>query len=247
MPRAIPRGPVFRIDGIEPDTDLAWFYAGPWGQREFWREVARVGLELKDKSLARGLDIHGKKMQISEKTRQNRRSAMGPAYYRAPALTPSFEASRTRSYLRAEPDATGVTFFWRYDPRTRDSWGVILDYQKRAGRNVIGMSQLDLNRVARHMERWWAANRLRLAMRGTARRLVTGEVLSISRPLVVQPVAPINRVRPQPVPLPPVVVDLSQYTLLNGSAAQIERAAAAGTFTGFRRRTGGPSPLFKKR
>lgn len=223
----------FRLAGLEPADDVAWRLAGPVAHLAFWREAARYGLIVKDKSLARGLDKHGERMEISERTRENRRSAMGRAYPHAPALTPSFGRSRTRSYLRARADSTGVTYFWRFDRRLGHSWGLILTYQAGAGRDVIGFSAADHELIARHMAWWWRRHRTRLAM---PRAVVNGLVVELAAPVprlprVVQPVVP--RV------VQPVVQDLSRYTFGSDAERQrAERAQAAGTATGFRRGPG---------
>lgn len=245
MSKAIPRGPLFRIDGIEPSHDVAWHFAGAAGRKKFWSEAMRFGLLTKDASLSKGLSIEGERMRISERTRKNRRSAMGPAYYRAPALTPSFEASRTRSYLRAEVIGDGVTFWWRFDPRTKDSWGVILEYQKHAGRNVIGLSSDDLDKIYRHMQRWWVDNRMRLGVMGAAthHRKVGGSTVFVAAEHPAVQIArqapmrvPLRLVRPRPVPVPDWkddAIDDKDKTLVESSIAN------GGFFSGFRRPQGG--------
>lgn len=227
MPKAIPRGPLIRIEGLEPRDDPAWSMAGPRGHKAFYTFVAQDALRLKLKSLERGLDIYGKTMRIRESTRQNRKSAMGPAYYRAPALTPSFEASRTRAYLRAEGDATGATLWWRHDPRTGDSWGVILQYQADFrsdiapnGRNVIGMSEGDLDKNYRNAMRWWQANRVRLAQAGVSSGSRGGRLVLNLPPVLVAP----KGTAPPPLIVPPVapgaVPTFAQLVNLNLTQAQ---------------------------
>ena len=219
----------FRLTGIEPRDDVAWMLGGPRAKLAFWREAARYGLIIKDKSLARGLDKHGERMEISQRTRDHRQSAMGRAYRHAPPLTPAFRKSRTRSYLRARADDSGATFFWRFDRRTGASWGVILTYQAGAGRDVIGFSDGDLALIVRHMTWWWRRNRMRLAM---PRAVVNGLTVELAAPppqlpRVVQPVAAGPR------------QDLSRFTFGSKEARQrAERAQAAGTSTGFRRGPG---------
>jgi hypothetical protein len=237
MAKAIPRGPLFRVEGIEPSDDPAWFLAGERGRKAFWNEVRAITLKIKDASLSKGLSIEGDVMQITEYTRKHRRSAMGPAYYRAPALTPSFEASRTRSYLRAEVIGEGVTCWWRHDHRTKGSWGLILQYQKEQGRNVIGLSADDLDKIYRLAHRWWATYRKRY---DTPPKPTPVQVVLPMPVAVPQPVRkPAIAARP-PIVLPPVVavqpvLDWTDITVSKRDKSRAEKSAALGTFSGGKR------------
>jgi hypothetical protein len=190
----------FRIDGIEPSQDIAWVLAGPKGQRAFWQEVARWGLKVKDESIRKGLDIYGEPLKpISERTRNNRVSAMGKAYRNAPPLTPAYGKSRTRSYLRAIVEKDGVYIQWRFDRRIGNSWGVILRHQAGQGRNVIGLSVEDLDSIYDHAMRWWRTYRKKFAIAG-ATEAVTPKV--VARFNNAPPPKPI----PAPVPSQPLTV-----------------------------------------
>jgi hypothetical protein len=153
----------------------------------FWSYVVAEGLKEKDRELARGLDAEGRPLKpISAETRKHRRSAMTPTGRgdpSAPPLTPGRALSRTRSLLagRAYPDR--AEFWWRFDPYTYDSWARILRYQRRKGRDVLGLSSAGLARVA---ARSWQA----------FARQQAGKPGAVPPPPLVQPA---------PAPAPPIL------------------------------------------
>lgn len=155
---------------VEPRDDPAWLWAGTALKGRFRREAAIIAASEWDKSRRRGLDRFGRPLApISEYTYNNRRSAMGDADPDAPPLTPAYELSRTRSFLRKRTTDRGVYFWWIRDPRVRRSWGVILNYhatgQVRGApiRDVIGFSDAEKAAIKAHMRRWWDARRKRAA------------------------------------------------------------------------------------
>lgn len=125
----------------------------------FWGWVVEIGLRVKNRELAQGLDKDGKKLKpIKAKTRKYRRSAMTLTKGRAlsgPPLMPARELSRTRSLLAGRATEDAAVFYWRFDPFVGDSWGVILAYQAKKGRDVVGLSAEGVARVrAEAWERW---------------------------------------------------------------------------------------------
>jgi hypothetical protein len=155
---------------VEPRDDPAWLWAGTALKGRFRREAAIIAASEWDKSRRKGLDRFGRALAlISEHTYNNRRSAMGDADPDAPPLTPAYDLSRTRSFLRKRNTDRGVYFWWKYDPRVRRSWGVILGYhatgQVRGApvRDVIGFSDAEKTAIKAHMRRWWDARRQRAA------------------------------------------------------------------------------------
>jgi hypothetical protein len=154
---------VFRVKGIEPAHDPAWAAAPEPLRREFWAAVVKIVLDLKDKSLAKGLDRHGQALvPIAASTRAHRHSAMGTADPDAPPLTPAYGLSRTRSLLAGRAFATHAEFFWKFDTRTGATWGKILLLHRKGGKNlpvrdVIGLSPADQSEARRRAWAWWAA------------------------------------------------------------------------------------------
>ena len=148
---------VFTVEGIAPEREWAWHLAGEGVHRQFWRAVVTYVIDAKDISLAKGLDRHGSPLRpISERTRRNRKSAMGKADKFAPPLTPAHGLSRTRAWLtgRAYPDR--AMFYWK------GGWGKILDMHRRGAghlpvRDVIGLSYKDLVKVEQRANAWWRA------------------------------------------------------------------------------------------
>lgn len=208
---------AFRLTGIEPD-DLAWHAATEADRRGFWREAVRIGLRVKDESLARGLDRHGLKLKrVSRYTREHRRSAMGPANPLAPALMPAEGLSRTRAYLKGRAFADHAEFFWS------NGWGRILHFHRVGARNhwarsgklpvrdVIGLSQADENKIRREVLAWWKAKTKPPAKPKAPLVVGTGPVPKrkkparpkrvpvAAKPLVITPETP-----PMPEPLPKV-------------------------------------------
>lgn len=155
-----------RWEQVEPRDDPAWGVASEAMKGRFRREASIIAAAEWDKSRRKGLDRFGQKLApISEYTYNNRRSAMGDADPDAPPLTPAYDLSRTRSFLRKRVTAEGVYFWWIYDPRVKRSWGVILGYhatgQVRGApvRDVIGFSPSEVETIRSHMRRWWDARR----------------------------------------------------------------------------------------
>jgi hypothetical protein len=156
---------AFRVEGIEPARSPAWKTAGESVRRAFWRAVVGYTLAAKDLSLARGEDRAGAELTpIAASTRKRRRSALGPADPDAPPLTPARAKSRTRALLAGRAFADHAEFFWRKDPITGKSWGVILGYHRKGGehlpvRDVIGLAPEDLAKVRKQARRWWDIHR----------------------------------------------------------------------------------------
>ena len=157
------------LSQVGPVLDPAWSSAGPGVRAEVLRWVAVFGLKEKDADLAAGLDAKGRPLRpVSEATRRNRRSAMGPADPDAPALMPAYAVSRTRLLLDAEVSvkAGAVEFFWTYDAFTDGSWGKILDHhrkgigKRKVKRDVIGISPAALSRIRDQIASRWAAWKL---------------------------------------------------------------------------------------
>ena len=150
----------FKIRGIEP---LSVRNAPPSERLIYWGFVAEFLMQRKDRELARGLDKDGKPLKpISERTRKHRRSAMTPSGRgspTAPPLTPAYQKSRTRSLFTARAYSTHVVGFWKFDPWTGRSWGDILDYQAKEGRDVFGLSPDGIVWVKVRADEKWAAHR----------------------------------------------------------------------------------------
>src|SRR6185437_1836711 len=147
----------FKIRGIEP-PDLGSERAI---RLMFWGWAVDEGLRVKDAELARGLDKDGAPLRpISPATRKHRRAAMtasGKGDPSAPPLMPAYQLSRTRSLLAGRPLPTHADFYWRFDPFTGDSWGVILAIHAKAGRDVIGLSPKGVAKVKARCWARWAA------------------------------------------------------------------------------------------
>ena len=131
----------YKIRGIEP-PDLGRY---PTETRKlFWGWVVELGLRAKGKEILAGLDKDGKPLKaIKQATRDHRKSAMSPSGKgdpSAPPLIPAWQKSRTYSLLAGRAVSTHAEFFWRYDVWTGESWGDVLAYQAKQGRNVIGIS-----------------------------------------------------------------------------------------------------------
>lgn len=129
-------------------------------RRQFWQIVVPLALKAKDKELAAGLDATGEPLNpIKERTRKNRRSAMTPSGKgdpSAPPLMPAYQKSRVRSLLAGRAFATHAELYWRYDPFTGASFDEILNYQKKAGRDVFGISKDGLAAVRKAALAAWA-------------------------------------------------------------------------------------------
>jgi hypothetical protein len=126
----------------------------------YYEWIVELGLRAKDRDLAKGLDKDGLPFRpISEETRKRRRSAMTPSGKgdpNAPPLIPGWQKSRTRSLLTGKATASSAQFWWKFDPRTHDSWARILEYQRdNYGRDAFGLSSKAMARVrAQAWERW---------------------------------------------------------------------------------------------
>jgi hypothetical protein len=146
----------FKIRGIEP-PDLKDHPAAV--RKLYWGWVVEYGLKRKDLELSKGLDKDGKPLRpLRPKTRRYRRSAMTPTGKGDPSdppLTPGHRLSRTRSLLAGRALTTHAEFYWRFDAFTGDSWGVVLAYQKKKGRDVFGLSPKGTAWVQRMaLKRW---------------------------------------------------------------------------------------------
>jgi hypothetical protein len=149
----------FSIYGLEP-PGLDRF---PDDVRKmYWGWVLELALRAKDRDLARGLDKDGEPLKpISAATRKYRRSAMtasGKGDPSAPPLEPAWQKSRVRSLLTGREFRDHAEFWWGFDPYTRDSFARILEYQKKQGRDVFGLSQAAMTRVRaaawQRFEKW---------------------------------------------------------------------------------------------
>ena len=149
---------TYRITGIAP-PELA--DQSPGTRKLFWSWVVEYGLQRKDKELSQGLDKNGQPLRaILAETRKHRRSAMTPSGKgdpAAPPLMPAYQKSRTRSLLAGRATANLAEFFWRYDAWTGDSWGVVLRYQAKKGRDVIGLSKTGTAWVKAKVTARWKA------------------------------------------------------------------------------------------
>jgi hypothetical protein len=224
---------AFRVSGIEP-TDNTFRDAGEETHRAYWRYIVDTVLELKDKSLAKGLDRFGKPMiPIAASTRAKglARSYTGLGDPDAPPLTPAYGISRTRALFRGRAFADHAEFFWAFDEVTKRHWGVVLGYHRAGGphlpvRDVIGLAPADLAEARHRGQLWW------YHYQEGARLEVATAKLGLKQPLTGR------------VPPPKFVVtgdtDLDQYTF--GIAANKERTARAiaeGYHSGFSRKIGG--------
>jgi hypothetical protein len=158
-------GTSFKIRGIEP-PDLASF---PIETRKlYWGWVVELGLKAKGKEILAGLDKDGKPLKpIKPATKDHRKSAMTPSGKgdpNAPALIPGWQKSRTYSLLAGRALSTHAEFYWRYDAWTGASWGDVLAYQRKQGRDVIGISAGAIAKVkVQSWAKWeqWKAGALR--------------------------------------------------------------------------------------
>ena len=157
----MPRAAQFKIRGISP-PDLAVHPVAV--RRQYWQWVADLVTQRKVEEMVKGIDKDGKPLRpISAKDRKYRRSDMTPTGKGdplAPPLIPGWHKSRTISLFAARAYDDHVSCYWRFDAFTGDSWGVILEYQKRQGRDTIGLSPSGLRWVeAQAQARWrqWTA------------------------------------------------------------------------------------------
>jgi hypothetical protein len=233
----------FDVRGIEP-KDVRFTRAPREVHRAFWRYVTEVALEVKDRSLAAGLDKDGKPLHpIAASTRAK---GFNRSYTRlgdpdAPPLTPAYGLSRTRALLRGRAYDDQAELYWAFDRFTRRPWGEILAYHRQGGpilrhgvivgtlpvRDVIGFSARDLAGIARRGQEWW-------------HHFQTGEILAYQ-------VKRRGREMPKTGAIPPPPkfplegrTDIEHYTV--GIGAEMERtkrAIAEGYHSGFTRRTPG--------
>jgi hypothetical protein len=151
-------GTSYKIRGIEP-PDLAGY--PPETRKLYWSWVVELGLAAKGREILAGLDKDGKPLKpITEETRKHRKSAMTPSGKgapAAPALIPGWQKSRTYSLLAGRALSTHAEFYWRYDAFTGDSWGQVLAYQAKQGRDVIGISATAVAKVKVQSWARWAS------------------------------------------------------------------------------------------
>lgn len=230
---------AFTVDEIAP-PDNTFRDAGEEVHRLYWRYIVEQVLELKDASLAKGLDRFGQRMTgiaASTRARGLARSYTGLGDPDAPPLTPAYGLSRTRALFRGRAYADRAEFFWAYDEVSRQPWGRILGYHREGGphfpvRDVIGLAPADLAEAERRGMAWWYHYQegARLA-EGTAR-------LGLPQPLTER------------IPPPKFVVegdvDIDQYTFgIGADEERTRRAIAEGYHSGFKRRIGGMPTITK--
>jgi hypothetical protein len=238
----MPRESVsYRITGVEPSYDAAWARAPRALRREFWRTVVALGLEVKDRELAAGLDAHGRPMHpLSKYTIEHRKSAMGPADPKAPPLTPAYGLSRTRSLLDGRAHDDYALFFWRTDKVTGRQWGQMMGWHRKGGprlppRDVIGLSPAGKAEVKRRAWEWWAARKREATPVPIPQQTPTpADATLVRRVPRHQPKRPERAVPKQNKRVSQTEINGNVYTLQTGSAAQINRAIGNGTFSGFR-------------
>lgn len=227
-----------------------WKSAPAAARADLARALVAFALEEKDADLAAGIGADGKALAaLTLKTRENRRSAMGPADPNAPALTPAYGLSRTRSLLtgQAEASGQGAVFWWKFDPVSAKDWGEILDHHRRGAgrlpvRDVFGLSPQAVVRVRRRLREWWKAYRS-----GRATVPVAAEPAALPAPapaFVVQPVPryvpkfPERAVAKNPRQVSQIEINGDVHVLgaaVGGrvTAASIRRAIAGGRYAGF--------------
>jgi hypothetical protein len=155
-----------RPKDIEPTDDVAWSFVDEATRRWFWRQAVLVAGKTLDDSRERGLDRFDQPLKpITEKTRRNRKSAMGTADPDAPPLIPAWALSRTRSLIRTKPvEGQGAWFYYLHGPGKKP-WGQILRWHAEGAvaggkiRDVLGFSPQNLEEIRREMRIWWNARR----------------------------------------------------------------------------------------
>ena len=238
----IPAPARFRVTGIEPSSVRA---AAPADRLAYWRAVVAFGVEAKERELARGLDRRGKDLApLSPKTIAQRKSAMGPADPRAPALQPAHGLSRTRSLFTGEATPDGCWFGWLVDPHTGEPWGNMLLIHRKGGkhlpkRDVVGLSPASLHDVTRKAAAWWVeyqAGRAstpepdRPTYPGGKPKFLVGNVPRYT------PRNPANAAPKSNARISQVEINGQAYILQSGSAAQTRRMIASGRYSGPRSR-----------
>lgn len=229
---------AFRIEKVEPPG----YAARPDLHAEFWRAVVAIALTVKDRELAEGLDAFGNPLKpIAPSTRAHRHSAMGPADPNAPPLTPAYGRSRTRSLLtgRAHAREHYALFFWKSDPVSGKHWGEVLGYH-RAGkgrlpvRDVIGLSPEGLQEVRRKAQAWWDARLRHVIPPPAVAKVPTPAGAVLIKSHRYKPKTPAAAVAKSKRRIGRLEINGNHYTLQGGSEAQIRRAVANGSFSGFR-------------
>lgn len=226
---------------ILPTSDPAWRTASLSLRLEARREAVRLGLEVKDAELAAGLDRSGRPLAaISQRTRENRRSAMGTADPNAPPLTPAYGLSRTRSLLDARIEGDSILFFWRVDPVTGQHWGRTLGYHRDGKgrlpvRDVIGLSAQSKAIWQARMAAWWTARKFG-PVTSSPRRPAGPPPGAMTYSFVekYRPKNPSNAIPENNRRVGQIAIEGHHYTLANGSAASLRRMIANGSWTGFR-------------
>jgi hypothetical protein len=174
----------YKIRGIEP-PDLAGYAEET--RKLFWSWVVDFGLKAKAREVIAGLDKHGNPMRIKDVTRKHRKSAMTPSGKgdpNAPALVPGWQKSRTYSLLAGRALPTHAEFYWRFDPFTGDSWGVVLAHLAKKGCDTIGLSAAGVAKVkAQSWARWasWKAGTYRPPAAQVAQRQREAAVPRVGR------------------------------------------------------------------
>jgi len=189
--------------------------------------VVDLGLERKDKELARGWDKNGNTHRLKPKTIKYRKSEVGPVHPTAPRLIPALDLSRVRSLLTGRAHTSSAEFWWKFDSVTGESFAVILHYAAEAGHDVFGLSPQGTAWVARQATKRWRAW---IAGGGSIRATqeVPGGQVS-RRPAFRQPVRKIE------VKEPVKKIDLSRYAVVGGMSLSEQAKLIKSGFTGFRR------------
>jgi len=144
----------YRLRGFGP-TDLSTFPDRI--KLMYWQWVVDLGLEAKDRDLARGFDKDGNVHPLSPKTIKYRKSAVGPVTRRAPRLIPALALSRVRSLLTGRAHTTCAEFWWKYDPVTAASFAEVLHFAAAAGHDVFGLSPEETAWVKQEATKKWRA------------------------------------------------------------------------------------------
>lgn len=196
QPRALPGGGygfLLPWEDVEPRGDAVWSIAGNRAQHRFRQEAARLAAEVWDAARAKGLDRHGKRLaRLSPRTVKYRRSSMGPADPKAPPLTPAYDLSRTRSFLKRQVTAAGVWFWWKKDPRAKGPWGKIVWYHAMGMvrgapvRDVMGFSQAELESIKRRLAMWWKAHRPQIVIAPSGLAVAGKPPVGLPAPRIVQ-------------------------------------------------------------
>lgn len=157
-------------------------------------------------------------------------------------MIPAYERSRTAAWLRARPDAGGVTLYWSgRGRRGQHSWARILGYHARIGgfvkhapiRDVFGISRHGLDEIKNRTLKFWDAYKASIeaggpAVVGTPRGQKAGRLPG----------------QPQRVPITPlptgvnINVNLDYATFSGGSKNELLGADWVGGFKRFGRAEG---------